>query len=586
MQIHGMGYDDMVSVRVNNAAWMSLNNRTVSLAEPGRSYGGIGGGFATLAVTLTLPPATVQEETNTLEFRFNGTDGVTSGFRVLAFNFLTADGRKALPPELFAQEDPNTWLPPLAGSDQISAGKSLWRGAPLLANALPQAAPIRAHCSDCHAQDGRDLKYFNFSNTSIVARSQFHGLSEPEGRQIASYIRSLSVPNPGRPWNPPYQPGPGLDAQPASNWAAGAGLAWALDKDVDTLPFLFGSPEKAGQSSVTPSVFRPDGNLNPRAIPIALQLPDWNHWLPRVHPMDAWGARFDSSAFAQLYADGSYAKAADGSGLNAFFDTWTKARSRFLTPHLTDASPKWTPEIAAAFYSTQLWQLVKTWEIVQGSGYGWGNAIPAATAPAEVHIPDGPAGMGGSALTNEYYSNAWYEVQMLVNNGHHQHHNRSPIDWVYVIGKFLDLERQSGQPEPGRLLVAIVRAMQSTAPDIGPANIAEGWRPDQAIDPRIMISGRWAPVFHALPGDLKQAITESWLTAWLDKTMQYPAAAYFQRGLSAVSYQLPAEFLDISGGKVWEAAPQFQAAGVKPSTVQRLEEWGRADTALAQLFHY
>ena len=62
-----------------------------------------------------------------------------------------------------------------------------------------------------------------------------------EGQQIASYIRSLPVPSPGRPWNPPYQPGPGLDRQPVANWAAGAGLAWALDNDSGTLPFIFGA---------------------------------------------------------------------------------------------------------------------------------------------------------------------------------------------------------------------------------------------------------------------------------------------------------------------------------------------------------
>ena len=30
-----------------------------------------------------------------------------------------------------------------------------------------RSKPILAHCSDCHAQDGRDLKYFNYSNNSI-----------------------------------------------------------------------------------------------------------------------------------------------------------------------------------------------------------------------------------------------------------------------------------------------------------------------------------------------------------------------------------------------------------------------------------
>jgi hypothetical protein len=592
MQVHGLGYAGMLSVRINKNDWVSISNSTVSVAEPGRSYGGIGGGFATLEMTLILPATAVVDDTNTIEFRFNGTNGISSAFRVLAFNLLTAGGRRVLSPDAFIEDDPNTWAPPLPDPRQISAGRSLWQSAQLVANGLPQASPLRAHCSDCHARDGRDLKYFNFSNSSIVARSRFHGLSELEGRQIASYIRSLTVPNPGRPWNPPYQPGPGLDSQPALNWAAGAGLSWVLHKDTDTLSFLFGTGN-TGELLISPTAFRPDGNLNARKIPIAFQLPDWNHWLPRVHPLDAWGARFDRSTFARMYADSDYAKIVDAKGLSAFFDTWVKSRSSFLTPHLTSDSPQWTPELGSAFYSAQLWQLVKTWEIMQRFNYGagnesrsWLNAIPAATAPAEVHIPNGPSGMGGSALTNEYYSNAWYEVQLLVNSGNHRHHDRSPVDWVYVMERFLNLQQQSGQPEPARVLVAVIKAMQSTDPWIGPGNFAEGWRPDQTVDPRIMVSKRWAAVFQTLPGDVRAAVTQSLLTAWLDKTLQYPPANYFQRGVPAHYYELPADFLDISGGKVWEAAPQFLAAGVDVSTTRRLQAWGKAYTALAELFHY
>jgi hypothetical protein len=168
------------------------------------------------------------------------------------------------------------------------------------------------------------LKYFNFSNTSIITRSRFHGPTTQQGEQIASYIRSLRVPNPGRPWNPPYQPGPGLDEKPTSEWAAGAGLAWVLEDDTKELPFLldvhrrqFGSTAdvlKGGADTrtlvgqINSDVFRPDGNLNPREIPIALELPDWSQWLPRVHPKDAWGSAFARSHFAAMYEGSPTAK--------------------------------------------------------------------------------------------------------------------------------------------------------------------------------------------------------------------------------------------------------------------------------------
>jgi hypothetical protein len=54
---------------------------------------------------------------------------------------------------------------------------------------------------------------------------------------------------------------------------------------------------------------------------------------------------------------------------------------------------------------------------VTGESRTWFNTIPEATAPSTVNIPDGPAGMGGSALTNEYFDASWYELQMLVGPG-------------------------------------------------------------------------------------------------------------------------------------------------------------------------
>jgi hypothetical protein len=193
---------------------------------------GIGGGFATLVLNLPLPSGTVIVGANTVRFRFNRTDGLASGYRVLDWNFLTADGSGVIPPANYSKDEPETWAPPISDIDSIRAGQELWHSASLVASSLNGSPRIQAHCSDCHAHDGRDLKYFNFSNASIVARSRFHGLTILQGEQIASFIRSLPLPSPGRPWNPPYQPGPGLDEQPVSNWAAGAGLLWVLDQDV------------------------------------------------------------------------------------------------------------------------------------------------------------------------------------------------------------------------------------------------------------------------------------------------------------------------------------------------------------------
>jgi hypothetical protein len=75
---------------------LPINNDTVTIAEPGKTFGGIGG-FATLAMTLPLANGIVVDGHNTIRFRFDRTDGFASGYRVLAWNFLTVDRRRKTP---------------------------------------------------------------------------------------------------------------------------------------------------------------------------------------------------------------------------------------------------------------------------------------------------------------------------------------------------------------------------------------------------------------------------------------------------------------------------------------------------------
>jgi cytochrome c553 len=590
LQVSGLEYPDLASVQVNDGIWIALNNATAHVMQPGSNYGGIGGCFATLKMTVPITPGLLLAGANTVAFRFNRTNGVVSGFRVLAFNFLKPDGERLLPPETFAEADPVAWVPPIPAQKDIAEGEQLWRTAPLRASSLSEAPVIRAHCGDCHAQDGRDLKYFNYSNLSIVVRSQFHGLSEHQGNQIASYIRSLDAPNPGRPWNPPYQPGPGMQTRPVAQLAAGAGLDWVLDEDSQTLQSLF--DWQAG-GAVPAWAFMPDGNLKVREIPIAFEMPDWNHWLPQVHPLDAWGDKFTDSEFNRLYMSlSSSTRAKSPLDAASFFVKWLKARSKFLDPPRTSDSARWSPELARSLYSTLLWQLVKTWDIshhyqLEASGaVVWNNLVAAETAPATVNIPNSANGMSGSGLINEYFNNAWYELQILLNDGGHQHHGREPVDWVYVAGHERELERWSGEPEPGRVLVTAIRAMQSTDHTIGPQDNAKGWRPDQTIDPRLMIAPEWGETFAGVPAEERRGITQAWLSAWLDKCTSYPVAAYFRLSQLPGSYETPKELRAISGGNVWESASLFRKAGVDGTLVDRLELWGSQYLAVSSLFQY
>jgi len=615
LNVHGLRYPQQASLQWNDCPWVPLDNSAVQLLGAAKDFGGIGGAFSTFELRLPLPQGSAIVGINTLRFRFDKSDGLSSGYRIVSFNLLTAAGGEILAPERFLLDAPENWAPPHSDQLSIEAGRQLWHSASLAENSSPNSRRIQARCSDCHALDGRDLKYFNYSNLSIVVRSRFHGLTTLQGEQIASYIRTLPVPNPGRPWNPPYQPGPSLDSQPVSHWSAGAGLNWVLQNDSDSLSYLISPPQPNGPVAadellplITPDLFRPDGNLNAREIPIAFPLPDWNQWLPRIHPKDAWGTAFSASRFAALFdgAPRSLRSALQSSGTNLssllpLFAQWTLARRSFLSQRVNANAP-WSAEETNKIYSTQLWQLVKTWELMQefsledrgkeifgptADSRTWWSSVVAQAAPASTHIPNSPAGVNGSALNSEYLNAAWYQLQIVLNSGTHRRKDRHPVDWVYTISEFRDLYNLSRVPQPSRLLVAVIKALQSSNPQSGPHDYSQGWRPEQNVDPRILVAPGWAPMFKPLPPNLRRAVTECLLQAWLDKTMQYPLAQYLllpvpPRG----GYKTLYGDEQISGGKAWLDTEQFRAAGVSEDLLQRLQDWGSAYTDRAARLQY
>lgn len=312
LQINNLSYENKVSVSVNNGTWYDLNHSSVVMQPQEKARGGMQhGGFNT--IRLTVPLTNLQVGENTFSFRFNHSDAISNGFRVIDFNLLDDNKNELLADDFFINEQPNTWVGPYTDAQSIAEGEVLWREGNLWSNYLEEEQkgfwygyelaarqPIAAKCADCHTQDGRDLELFSYSNNSIIERAKFHNLTEEEGRKIAAYIRSLSANNDninrhGRPWNPPYQPGPSLEGKDIEYWAAGAGLEAVLDHDSDMLEYMF--PNGINENSIK-EYFDADKFEDRTILPLAIQFPDWKHWLPMIHPKDAFNK---NSFYTQTY---------------------------------------------------------------------------------------------------------------------------------------------------------------------------------------------------------------------------------------------------------------------------------------------
>jgi len=592
LQTHGVDYEGEASVKINDGAWIPLDNDHLDVAEPGKSYGGIGGPLTALTASASLPTGLVHSGSNKISFRFDKSDGVHSGYRILALNLVDGSGKDMIADNAFIQDDPEGWKSPLSAQADIDAGKNLWYNASLIDDDRTKGR-IQATCSDCHATDGRDLKYFNYSNLSIEMRSEFHGLKPRQGQQIASYIRSLRFPNPGRPWNPPYQPGPGLDSKPTEEWAAGAGLSAVLADDSQMQPYMF--PHGINAAAIATS-----GTLNMRELPISVQMLDWNHWLPTIHPKDAWKSDFTNSV---VYDD--YQKATAGGGvtpwtkkgdpglprekLRALFGRWLTEEYAYSATHLPSSDDAWTPTLAKEIYSTSLWHRVKTWDLLQTyklEDYQIGPNDPShekrawldgslfMTSPNRLKIPKSDRALSASDIDYEYLNNVWYALQITVNAGMRNRHGNDPVDWPYARARVKGLSAATHTPSGLRLTAVLIKGMQQGDNGIGPEKITSGWNPYNLGAFSNLVSPAFADSWVGESQEMKRQVLGAVVNSWLDKVSQYPPSAYYAAGYASAS-DVPTR--NMNGGKwidtVYNTIPYLEKEKVDPKTINRLRRW-------------
>jgi hypothetical protein len=609
LQVHNLSYANKASVRFNSGAWLPLSNQTVTVEGLGKVYGGIGGAFSTLKLSLNVPAGALVAGTNQLSFRFNVSDGRSIGYRVLKLNLLRADGSRVLADTTFTQDSPATWQPPFTDALSISEGQKLWRTRQLVRSPKSPVA-IRARCMDCHAQDGRDLKYFNYSNHSIIERSKFHGLTETEGRKIASYIRTIpGVTNPGRPWNPPYQPGPGLDARPVEQWSAGAGLDAVLEQDRDLLRFLFPAGiQKAAIATTT--------NVSAREMPIFFQLPDWNHWLPSIHPKDAWGDAFVNDRVNKIYAGEGTAAGVTATVRDLATKVkaagYTSYRSELFYPHrlwnsylydfirarYPNATTSLDSEHSRKLYATSLWQVVKTWEVMQEFGLegqqrklfpssrdtrGWMTNSTFDSSPHVLKLPRNNTGiLDNSAVHYPYFSMAWYQLALVLFNGNHSdgadRNGQRPLDWGYAHGFILELQRAGSVSVPNNALLTLwlVKGMQASDNTLKPnVSGSTGWSPRTAADVSRLVAPGYMPGWTGITRDEQRAVLEAVLSTWWDKTRQYAVADWMGTGGASTTETINGAFDGSLGNRIWYMLPHFKYHGVNPMLVNAIADWAQ-----------
>ena len=568
------GYDGKISVRVNGGAWINVNSATCTQVDELKYYAdydtgngpvpacSIGWAPQTIELTAPLPDNLITVGTNSIYFRFNGTDGTTSGYRVLAVNFqdtstlttldsisvtssvatatahaatvwntgdywyfqnppgirarfggarqltkltnttatftpcggptaLILNGactspngtytvpnsqfpgvamasqpvmyaiRNIIPESAFSWDNPSAWTAP-AGSS-VANGSTLWSSQTLVLPSAPLDYKISAKCADCHSKSGLDLQYYRYSNWAIKQRSIFHGLTAQQGDDIAAYIRSLTASNntTARPWNPPYQPCPGLDSGSVQAWASGGGVDCILTYD---------SSEYLAPGGNFTSWAMGTGQINMRELPLNIPLMDWNKWLPIVWPDDGFpGGNFRTSAgytayqnFASAVTPGNYAAFfANSFGFNFApqMSTYLLSKQINSIPGASGESTGWQrPSMyphslfsITQFMTTKQWEFAHELDVEKFLGQlntdtygaspflpyiarGWQSSQPFFTG-FHVSIGGSPHNPMNNSIgaTFQCQTDPWYVAQPILNAGNGWGQGNSQGDYGYTF---------------------------------------------------------------------------------------------------------------------------------------------------------
>lgn len=586
LQVNNLGYQNKASIKINDEDWYGLNHNSCRIESPERERGGMAhGGHST--IRLSIPATGISSGVNTIEFRFNKSDGISNGYRVVRLSLLDIEDNKILDDSFFEEDDPMLWEGPYTDASRIQRGKDLWYYGDLKSNYLeaqengswygydlPGKIDMKAKCASCHTQDGRDLEIFSYSNKSIIERAKFHDLTEEEGKLIASYIRSLSdehdnVGRYGRPWNPPYQPGPELANKPVEQWAAGAGLDAVLDADKDMLEYMF--PDGVSQETVYDR-FDSDKMVDRTLLPLAIQFPDWKHWLPIIHPMDAYskddywedpiahGGRNNihpkrGYEFFRRYLEAApvssrnpndlmqrnrefwynyrFFLAQRNDGNSSLSGHWREPNS-IATSKLAEGVPR---ELAATslarLMAVQYFEIMNEFDLQDkahwfarpedqpaerqwfGENYQVFEVPPhfqACVSESELPINDGYDITGNclyfygqSEATGAYESTNWYHLQLVINGGNGMVSHNSPMDYNYHPDFIMKASSTSGIYEPLRYYHSI-NAMYQFRSWSGATT------PNDGKGFRIRVQGPWHIIGRTDSNQLNDFVPSVWPT--------------------------------------------------------------------------
>jgi hypothetical protein len=244
-------------------------------------------------------------------------------------------------------------------------------------------------------------------------------------------------------------------------------------------------------------------------------------------------------------------------------------------------------------YSTPQWGMVKSWEMMnefQLEGFGqsifgsaqadqraWRSFLPFETAPHALKMPtQGVPGLrNGSRAAYVYLSNAWYHLQLILDNSNKQQAGHNPIDWGYSYGFVKDMASLV-TPQAALHTMWLIKSLQILNNGMGPQFGENGWQPSVAnLSPLV------APVasyyeWLGVPAATRTALSEGILRAWLGQASQWTPQQYYAGNWASASVNpVPGQSDGTFANQVWFMIPQFRYFGVNQTLINQVADWAK-----------
>jgi hypothetical protein len=317
--------------------------------------------------------------------------------------------------------------------------------------------------------------------------------------------------------------------------------------------------------------------------------------------MDGFGASFTTSNlnldYPMVRADlvpNSQAAYKNALFQESIFTKWLEAAGTFLVPIESNAiaGNSWdTNNLRSKVYSVSQWQMIKMWEVNQEFGLegmpqvpfgakadvrGWFGNAPFFTSPDMLHISAGPGIGNGSQVAYDYLSLAWFQEQLILNDGQGTQGGHSPIDYGYVSG-FIRAVFVVDAGLPGIMLELQwqVKALQefTLTGALPSAPYSDGWDPS-LTSMEVLVDFNSAPLWSATSSATQTTLLQVFTQNWFDQASQYTPQEYYEGGFaSATDNPANLSFDRTFGGKVWFSLPRLRFLGVDASLTNQISAW-------------